>query len=408
MRIVLLLCLLTSLASAEVCKDSAACEKACLAKDLAACTFAAEQHFEGKNGWALDQAKSLKLAKRACDANDAYGCALLGYHYQDGLGTAYAPKLALIAYEKACKGGAGVGCFNLASMYYGGHGVAQYDTAKGDDYTKRARAAWEAACKGSEPRWCTNLAFLEAQSTKAPPDAQAKALELNTRACDAGVTVGCLERARQKLELGKMDTFAYMKELDRLCLRVNEFGACGVLAALLTLGEKGIAKDGKKAIDLLVRACDGGDKQSCFVLGIEYARGENTKQDFAATTRVFDRACDRALAKACFAIAQNFASQKDGKHAAEYARRACHMGHGESCGMVAQLHADGTGVAKSAREATAWATEGCRMGHMPSCGILIKADATLPVPADVQKRLYTSACNEVKVDLACKRLAKLK
>jgi TPR repeat protein len=399
MRIVLLLCLLTSLASAEVCKDSAACEKACAAKDLAACTFAAERHFEGKDGWTLDQKKSLALSKRACDGGDAFGCALLGYHYQDGLGTAYAPKLAIAAYEKACKGGAGVGCFNLASMYYGGHGVAQYDTAKGDEYTKRARAAWEAACKGSAPRWCTNLAFLEASSSKAPPDAQAKALELNRRACDAGVTVGCLEVARGKLELGKMDTLAYVKELDRLCLRMNEYGACGVLAALLTLDEKGIAKDSKKAMELYVRACDGGDKSSCFILGLEYARGENAKQDFAATTRAFDRACDRAYAKACLAIAQDLASRKETKRATGYARRACHMGNGEACGMVSAL---------LPRETKAWATDGCRMGHIPSCGTLIKLDAPLPLPADVQKRLYTSACNESKVDLACKRLAKLK
>lgn len=398
MRIaLLLLCLLTSLASADVCKDSAACEKACAAKDVNACTFAAEQHLEGKNGWALDQPKSLKLAKRACDANDAFGCALLGSHYQDGLGTAFAPKLAIAAYEKACKRGAGVGCYNLASMYYGGHGVTQYDTAKGDAYTKLARTAWEAACNGSAPRWCTNLAFLEASANKDAPEALEKALALDRRACEAGISVGCLEVARIKLELGKMDTFAYMKELDRLCLRVNEYGACSVLAALLTLGEKGIAKDGKKAMELYTRACDGGDKSSCFMLGIEYARGENTKQDFAATTRAFERACDRAYAKGCLAIAQDLASRKD-KRAADYARRACHMGNGEACGMLGAL---------VPREAKTWATDGCRMGHMPSCGVLIKADAPLPLPADVQKRLYTSACNEAKVDLACKRLAKL-
>lgn len=399
LRLLLLLCSLTSLASADVCKDAAACEAACATKDVAACTFGAERLFEGKRGWPLDQARSLKLAKRACDANDAFGCALLGSHYQDGLGTAYAPKLALAAYEKACAGGSGLGCFNIATMYYGGHGVAQYDTAKADAYKARARTAWEAECKTS-PRWCLNFTFADQSKAEV-------ALPLATRACDAGLTVGCFEAARRRLELGQLDMLGYVKELDRLCLRANDDGSCTVLAALLMLGENNIAKDGKKAFGLLVRACDGGDRDACYSLGIEYARGEFTTKDFAATTRAFDRACDRGYGKACFAIAQNFASLKDGKRAAAYARRGCYMGHAESCSILAQLHADGIGVAKNLRESTKWATDGCRMGHMPACGMLILRDAPLPVPAHVQQQLYESACTERKLPSACRRRAKI-
>lgn len=408
MRILVCLFVLTSIASADDVCTKETCEKACGPTNTAACTFAAERFFDGKDGWTLDHAKSLKLAKRACDAKDAFGCSLLGLHYQDGLGTAYAPKSAIAAYEKACKGGAGVGCYNLASMYLGAHGVT-LDRAKGEAYQKEARTHWEAACKGSQPRWCTNLAFLEAPDTKAPADAQERALAFNKRACDAGVTVGCLEAARAKLELGKMDALAFVRALDKLCLQQNEYAACAVLAGLLALGENGIAKDGKRAVELLVRACDGGDKHSCFALGIEYATGKNTAQDFAATTRAFDRACDRAFSKACLAIAQDLASRKDYKRAADYARRACHMGNAEACGMMAQLHADGSGVAKSTSESTKWALDACRMAHTPSCGMLIKRDVfPLPIPPDKQKLYYEAACKEMKLQPACKRLAKLK
>ena len=407
MRILVCLFVLTSIASADDVCTQATCEKLCGPKDTGACTFAAEHHLDGKAGWPLDHAKSLKLAKRACDAKDAFGCALLGLHYQDGLGTQFAPRSAIAAYEKACKGGAGVGCYNLASMYLGAHGVP-LDRAKGDDYTKLARTHWEAACKGTQPRWCTNLAFLEAPDTKAPAEAQARALELNQRACDAGITAGCLEAARAKLELGKMDALAFVRALDKLCMQKSEYGACAVLAGLLALGENGIAKDGKRAVELLVRACDGGDKHSCFALGIEYASGKNTTQDFAATTKAFDRACDRAFSRACLAIGQNLAATKDYKRAADYARRACHMGNAEACGMLAQLHADGTGVAKSVTESTKWAIDGCRMAHAPSCGLLIKRDVSpLPIPADAQKQFYETAC-KANVASACKRLANLK
>ena len=405
----ILICLLalSSVAHADSkCTNAAECEKACSAKNTAACTHAAEMLIDGKAGWPLDHAKSFRFAKRACDANDAFGCALLGLHYQDGLGTVYAPKQAVVVYEKACSGGAGVGCYNLASMHLGAHGIP-FDVAKGEALKQRARTQWEAACKGNAPRWCTNLAFLEAPTTKASAADQAKSLELNQRACDAGVAVGCLEAARARLQLGKTDAAGFTKELDKLCTG-GEFAACGVLAALLVLGEKGVAKDTKRGMELLVRACDGGDKHSCFQLGVEHASGQHVKQDFAATTRAFDRACDRALSKACVAIAQNLAASREYKRAATYARRACHMGNAEGCGVLAQLHADGTGVTKSIPESTKWATDGCRMGHMPSCGILIKRDVfPLPVPADMQKRFYQSACTEAKLDVACKRLAKL-
>src|SRR5688500_17327437 len=124
MRALLILLVWSATAFADSkCADLAACEKACTPKTTDACTHAAEMLFEGKAGWPLDHAKSLRFAKRACDANDAFGCALLGLHYQDGLGTAYAPKQAVAVYEKACRGGAGVGCYNLAGMYFGAHGV---------------------------------------------------------------------------------------------------------------------------------------------------------------------------------------------------------------------------------------------------------------------------------------------
>jgi TPR repeat protein len=408
MRALLCLILLASTASADdVCKSSVDCEKACGGKKTAACTFAAEMHFDGKAGWALDHKKSLRFAKRACDAKDAFGCALVGLHHQDGLGTPFAPAKAIAAYEKACAGGAGVGCFNLASMYLGAHGIP-FDRTKGDAFMKQARTHWEAACNGTAPRWCTNLAFLDAPDTKASADKQANALKLNTRACDAGVTVGCLEAARARLELGKLDAAGFVKELEALCTK-GELGACSVLGALYSLGEKGIPTDGKRAVQLFTSACDGGDKHSCFALGIEYASGKNVKQDFAATTRAFDRACDRALSKACLAIAQDLAARREFKRAADYARRGCHMGNGEGCGILAQLHTDGSGVAKSTSESTTWATEGCRMGHMPSCGILVKRDVfPLPVPAEQQKRLWETACVEGKLESACKRFQKMK
>src|SRR4029079_13775230 len=116
-------------------------------------------YFDGKFGAPLDHAKSFAFAKRACDAGDVFGCALVGYHYQDGLGVPWARSLAVTTYDKACRAGAGVACFNLSTMYSGGQGV-DADKAKGDAYHALAKQQWRAQCDGADARWCTNLAYV--------------------------------------------------------------------------------------------------------------------------------------------------------------------------------------------------------------------------------------------------------
>src|SRR5207245_3811998 len=134
--------------------------------------------------------KSFALAKQACDGGDVHGCALLGFHYQDGSGVAPSPERALALYEKACRGGSGVACFNLAGMYGGGHGVV-VDTAKYETYKKLARDKWAAACDGGHLPSCTALADGEDRK---------RALALCDRACTGGHRVGCVQRARLRLE----------------------------------------------------------------------------------------------------------------------------------------------------------------------------------------------------------------
>lgn len=364
-----------------------------------ACAAAAELYFDGKNGHALDQARSFRYASTACDKGHAFGCALVGYHHQDGLGGAeWSADKAIAAYEKACAGGAGVGCYNLASMFYGGQGVTA-DETRADAYKAKAKVAWQAACQGSGPRWCTNVAYLLREEDAAGN--REKCLELDQRTCDHQVLVGCTEAARDRFALKRIGLTAFLAELERLCGE-GEPTACTVAGSTLIAGAEGVASDPKRGMALVVNGCEKGDKTACMSAGVEYARGQLVAADLARADRNIRLACDHALGAACMAVAQDSASRGELALAAAFAQRACQMGQGEACAMLSQLYATGQGVAASEVDAIRWATEACRMGHVPGCAELIARDLELPAPPSMKERMYRDAC-AAGIANACKR-----
>jgi TPR repeat protein len=383
-------------------------EAACEASgDAEACAAAAELYFDGginlpgpragRGVHVLDHARSYRYASVACEKGHAFGCALLGYHHQDGLGGAeWSAAKAIAAYEKACAGGAGVGCYNLASMYYGGQGVVA-DEVRGDAYKAKARAAWEAACRGSGPRWCTNLAFLLREEDAAAN--RARCLELDQRTCDHQVLIGCTEAARDRAALGRSTSGELDRELGRLC-EAGEPTACTLAGSALIGG--GITADATRGLALVVRGCEIGDSRGCWLAGSEYATGKVVTADLARADRYIRMACDRALGAACMAVAEDSASRGEHAVAAAFARRACQMGQGEACTMLSQLYLGGQGVAASEPEGVRWATEACRMGHLRGCAELIARDLELPAPPGMKERMYKDAC-AAGIANACKR-----
>lgn len=378
--------------------------------DPEACAAAAELYFDGgiarpgprsgRGPHPVDHARSFRYASAACAKGHAFGCALLGYHHQDGLGGAeWVADKAIAAYEKACAGGAGVGCYNLASMYYGGHGVTA-DEARADGYKAKAKAAWQAACRGSAPRWCTNVAYLLREEDE--KGNRETCLELDQRSCDHQVLVGCTEATRDRLALGRIDAAAAEKELERLCAE-GEPTACTAAGSMLIAGRDGMKAEPRRGAELVVRGCDGGDKVACLSAGFEYAKGELVPRDLAAADRYVLLGCERGLGDACLAAAEQRGSAGRYAEMAQLARRACQMGQGEGCGALGQLYFTGQGVTASEAAGVTWVTEGCRMGHAPSCAELVQRDRELPVPPRMKERIYRDGC-AAGVALACRRL----
>lgn len=378
---------------------SAAFERACQERgESGACGRAAELYSEGENGQTFDPERSFHYATLGCDGGDGLACAVLGRLRESGIGTEWAPKLAVADYDKACAAGSGLGCALLAAMYVRGHGV-DADPEKAQRYGARAQALWSAACQGAEPRWCTQAALLTGHG----PDAEQLAQAYNRRACDHGFTRGCVRWLDSELASGTAKPSAVVGELSRLC-DGGEPSACERLAGIERSDAQGDRGALRHAAELTVRACELGMAEACMEAGILSEAGEYLPQDDDAKLRYLGAACDRGRAEACLYLAQDAAERGASEREIERLhRRACELGNAEACSEAMQ-----PAIARhDAAAVVRFATEACRMGGDDGCKELITRDTALPaVPHDQQLRDYQEVCNAGHAP-ACDQLARL-
>jgi len=373
--------------------ETAAAEHACeVQHDVHACTQAAERYWEGKNGHAFDPKKSFHYAEGGCAGGDGLACAILGEHYQNGLGVDWSPPRAIGSYERSCNAGTGLGCYQLSVMYAHGYGV-DVDRAKAKAYGNRAHDQWLSACLGTEPRWCTYAAW----STR---EGEPTAHELDQRACDHGVTNGCIDVLHEQLTHPTGSRDATMHELDQWCRR-GESAACKELASVYDL--PGGSQDARRAAELTRQACVLGDPHACVSAGLMHEIEGDVPKDDPVARRYFRRACEHGASRGCWYFAQDTLAVGGAPgEVARFARRGCEMTNWEACDLLTKFFIavhDETAVVR-------WATEACRMGSRAGCRQLIVRDAELPKTADDPVQLYHDACNE-KIQSACLRLPPL-
>lgn len=383
-------------AAAEPCAP-AECERACQDRgEIKACTRAAELYWDGANGHPFDPERSFRYATQGCDGGDGLACAVLGQQRENGIGTEWAPKLAVADYDKACAAGAGLGCALLGAMYFRGHGV-DADPQKAETYEERARTLWSTACRGAEPRWCTYAALL----TGSGADAERLARAYNRRACDHGIARGCVRVLEAQVESGAAERSGVEEELSRLC-HDGEPTACERLAR--SERAQGYRDAPRRAAKLTVRACELGMSEACMEAGILFEAGEHVPQDDAAKQRHLDAACDRGRAEACLYLAQDAAARPTAEREIERLdRRGCELGNFEACSdamrRASARHDDAAAVR--------FATEACRMGGDDGCKELIVRDTELPMVPNYQELHYYHAVCDAGHAPACDRLAKL-
>jgi TPR repeat protein len=136
----------------------------------------------GGRGIARDGQLTQGLFVQACDRGDLAGCVELADGLTDDPNAARRREL----WQRACNGGASLGCFRLAEVHAAGRGVARDDT--------RAAELDRRACDDAVAAACTALARMREAGLGGPRDA-GQAEQLYARACGAGDFLGCARQA---------------------------------------------------------------------------------------------------------------------------------------------------------------------------------------------------------------------
>src|SRR5262249_15867761 len=121
------------------------------------------------------------------------------------------------------------------------------------------------------------------------------------------------------------------KDLGRAC-DLQAPNACAGLIAL-------VQRDGP---DVFRPACDGGDAESCFLLGLLYCAGRGVPRDCARAVALFRESCDEGWPRGCGGLAECYRAGQgtaaDTAQAVTYFEKACRKGIAPSCFSVSSLY----------------------------------------------------------------------
>jgi uncharacterized protein len=183
------------------------------------------------------------------------------------------------------------------------------------------------------------------------------------------------------------------------CLKQCEAGnagSCATLAAMYRNGA-GAGKDMAKAASYGQKACDKDVSSGCRMVAASKLEGKDTK----GAIELLDKACKGGDGAACVDLGVAQLASKDGKVSgnAQYSfRRACYGGgEYEGCAWLGTLYAEGKGgMTASPKLAVAFFEKGCKEGSGRACeglGDLLKAGKGVTKDAARAKELFTKACS---------------
>ena len=221
--------------------------------------------------------------KAQCDKGHAGSCVTLGKLHLRGAGVDKDDAKAAEVFQKACDGSDSEGCAALAAL------VARTDAAK-------AAGLWTKACDGGVAAACTGLgkATLEGAGTDKNPE---RALALLLRGCDGGDPEGC-SVAADRVRMGtSTEDQQRAIQLDNRACQGGVTRACVNVGKAYDGGSKVMGRNPGVAQMAFRRACFRGDPLGCFELGRSlWDRSPDESK------RHFQMACIRSYQPACAAL----------------------------------------------------------------------------------------------------------
>ncbi len=154
--------------------------KACDGNDALGCANLASLTWDGEGG-RRDPAKAAVLSEKACTAGDAFSCGTLGSLWAQGELGAKDPAKAVTYFERSCTGGSASGCNQLGLALWTGAGVTKAP--------ERAMEVWTTACADKNAAACANVG----RALKERGD-EARGRKAMSRACSLGDAEACKEK----------------------------------------------------------------------------------------------------------------------------------------------------------------------------------------------------------------------
>lgn len=276
-------------------------EGACDQQSGAACTHLAYLYASGKIV-AKDDLRSLQFYTRGCSAGDARGCYNQGLMRDQGRGLAMSETSAAPAYEQACNDGVSAACTNLGFLYERGRGVMK-DVVRAAGFYRRGCEG--SPCDAADIRGCVNLgdAYRDGLGVEKNPTLAA---EIFRKACAAEPDPQNVDREEARVHacvlLGALEISGLgvaenvesglARSLDG-CNRGDSYGCFNVAAM------RAYREDFAGAATFYRKACDGGDAEGCYELGVLYDEAKGVPFDHELRTALFARACKGGFEKAC-------------------------------------------------------------------------------------------------------------
>lgn len=170
--------------------SAAELEKACEAKDGAACLTLGARVEQGREGEKANDSRAAELYRKGCDANDAAACSEFASMLEIGRGVSKSTTRAASLYERSCRAGYGDACALAARLYSHPGAVNMLP-----DY-KAAAQLLELGCDAKDATACVMLGeFHEVGRGVATANAH-RAHGYFSRACELGSKGGCNQKER--------------------------------------------------------------------------------------------------------------------------------------------------------------------------------------------------------------------
>jgi TPR repeat protein len=131
----------------------------------------------------------------------------------------------------------------------------------------------------------------------------------------------------------------------------GDAASCASLGAVYMQGGNGVARNDRRAVELLRKACDGGSARGCSDLRTMYSAGRGVGRDYdTKDVERYQRACGTGLFASCADLGRMYqygrGVARDQQRAMALYRKACDAGHMGGCHSACQL-GDATACARA-------------------------------------------------------------